>query len=700
MTISARRFDALTLALITLLLAGGAVPQVRAQVAEQGANAPRRVLVAPVEADPDLEGEPLATVLPALLVEAVSADLRFTASLSPELTAAAVEALTLAPGSTADAAALSSKTAPPALMSEGSVRILLLPDIKKRGSEEKGNVSYQVTLRWSDLVLDKGGTASAKGDGLGGFLEAVGEAAGEAREAWSDGWNPSGRSGSAKPDASSRLSAITSPSPDALALWTKARSAWATGDASGAESALVGAIAADAAFDLAKVDLAWIRFGQERTQEAVSLATEALTGTRLSEAARARAEIIVAAGRRDLATLESLAERLASRAPVPPWGPLAGTLRHVLGGEPERAVSLLDGARLFHPRDPILAYLAGIAALGAADDYESVARLEEAVALWPEHDRIHMDLAEARLRARDEAGAREALTAWRSRFRPEEGPIWGGSWSYEDPPPPVRAVEIDLLNGAYVKAIETLEGELSALRSAAAPREVRLAVLMTLHDLQMQLAWGEMLWKHQWLNAGRESFAAIRDLIPSEDREARPWVLDRLEAHLLIREGRTQEAEEFLERILAASDLPGYDPGVEAEIEAAIALKEADRERLYAACQRAVEVRGLISDYLRLAQAYMINREWQKVEVQFQIMEGRLKYWSPTRRQDALLWSPGTIGPVPFIYSLGAQSGVWRGDAETARERFGIFMAYFRSPDKVLLPYLKEAQDRGAKPAW
>lgn len=700
MTKSTRRFHAFLLVLITFLLVGEAILQARAQGTEEVADAPRRVLVAPVEARPDLEGDPLPAVLPALLVEAVSADLRFTASLPHDLTEAAVEALAPAPGAVVDAAALSSKAAAPALMSEGSVRILLLPELKKKGSEEKGNVSYQVTLRWRDLVRSKGGTASAKGAGLEGFLDAAGEAAREAREAWSAAWNPSGRSGSAEPAASSRLSAITSASPNALISWARALSAWATGDASGAESALEEAIAADAAFDLAKVDLAWIRLGQERRQEAAALAQEAAAGARLSDVARARAEILAAAGQRDVAALESLAERLTSEAPAAPWGSLARTLAHILGGEPERAVSLLDGVRLFRPRDPVLIYQAGIAALGAADEYESVLRLEEALALWPEHDRIHMDLAEARLRARDEAGAREALEAWRNRFRAEEGPIWGGSWSYEDPPPAVRAIEIDLLNGAYVKAIETLEGRLSALRLAGAPPEIHLAVLMALHELQMQLAWGEMLWKHRWLHAGRESFRKLRELMPAEDQEARPWVLDRLEAHIRVREGRTPDAEEIRERILAASDLPGYDPGVEAEIAAAIALKEADRPRLYAACQRAVEVRGLLSDRLRLAQAYLVNREWQKVEAQFQIMEERLKYWSPTRREDALLWSPLTIGAVPFIYSLGAQSGVWRGDAETARERFGIFLGYFHAPDEVFLPYVMEARDRGAEPAW
>lgn len=683
----------LSLSLLAVLGPGKALAQ------EATADTAVRIFVAPAAAGNIQEPDPLAGALPALIAEAVEAGGLFMASRAHDLAPETREALGLTGDGIGDPKALEPKSSGPVLTAEEEVRLLILPSLKRKGSAEKGPFSYQVSLQWTDLIAGEKGKASAKATGAAGLVDAVGEAVREARAEWSETWKP----GAAEPQtgvSARKLSESLSSSPEALAAWARVGALWAGGEAGDAEAALEEALASDASFDRARVDLAWIRLARDRRDEAATLAQEALKGGRLTGAARARAEVLEAAAREDGEALEALGERYRDSQPGAPWGWLASGLARNLSGEHERAVARLDRVRLHRPNDPALLHQAGIAALGSVDYFDAVVQLERAAALWPDHGAIQVDLAEAKLRSQDTDGALAVLKAWRDRFKPSDPPVYGDAWSFENPPPPVRAVEFLVLQGSIEKAVETLDKERQALEIGGAPVELLRAVLMTQHELQMQLAFGQIFFKQRWLNAARTSFAELQELFSDEEKKARPWVLDRMLAHIRVREGRVDEAEEIRDRILEMSGLPGYDPGIEAEIDAAIALKLAETSRQLEACRRGIEARGNLQDHFRLAQAHAITFDWDKTEVQYKILEDRLEFWSAGRRGDSLLGAPLTTALVPFVYQLGAQAGVHSGRAEDARERFNIFLAYFRNPDDVFMPFRKEALDRGARPAW
>jgi hypothetical protein len=219
--------------------------------------------------------------------------------------------------------------------------------------------------------------------------------------------------------------------------------------------------------------------------------------------------------------------------------------------------------------------------------------------------------------------------------------------------------------------------------------------------MQVFLAFGDReLIKQKWLNAARASMSRLQELIPEPEKQRRPWILLRMEALVRVREARVPEAREILERIASASGLPGYDPGVEAEVAGGIALKDAKSADHLDACRRGVAVRGSIEDLYRLALGYGISGRWKEADEQYLKLEERLDAWNGARRADALLSSVDVSVLVPFSYSIGGQCGYWRGDADLARVRWGKFLAWFRSPDEVFKPFRVEAMDSGSKPAW
>jgi hypothetical protein len=93
-------------------------------------------------------------------------------------------------------------------------------------------------------------------------------------------------------------------------------------------------------------------------------------------------------------------------------------------------------------------------------------------------------------------------------------------------------------------------------------------------------------------------------------------------------------------------------------------------------------------------------RKWKEVDAEFATMAERMETWSAARRREALLASPEMALLVPFAYSLGGEAGWWLGDVDKARSRWGLFLAYFRTPDEPFRPYRREAVDTGATPAW
>jgi tetratricopeptide (TPR) repeat protein len=659
----------------------------------------RRVLVAPAPVRADREPDPLAVAMPALIAEAVSADGVHLASLVHDLSPGTLRALGVEAGGLPGAELMASDAARQALLEEGSVRMLLLPSMKRKGSAKRAR-GHKLTLRWEDLVSGEGGVVSEASKGVEGSIDAAGRAARAAREAWSRSWAPSDGPSSGANGKVSRLSRLTSSSPEALTAWARATEAWNRGDVPAAEKGYLAALDDDSAFDRAKLDLAWLRLGQGRVDDAARLAEEARAGGRISWAARGLAEIISAASGERFADLEERSGAVETELRGTPLEMLAFSLARNLTGEHERAMTPLHDVRIHRPNDPFLLHQAGMAALGSLDEYESLLHLERAAALWPKHDRIQMDLAEAKVRARDLPGAQKVLDEWRLAHKPTDPPVWGGAWSIEDPPPSVRAVGVGLLNGSIERSIEKLDKEVSILQITDAPSALRVAVLHALHEMQMQLAIGAALPKQRWLNGARGSLRALREIMPAEEQEARPWVLDRLEAILRVREDRLDEARRIRERILEASNLPGYDPAVEAEVEAVITLKDADNDAHFEACNRAVAVRGSLNDYFRLGQAYAISRRWDEAEELYLVMEERRRSWSAARRRDAVLWSPLNSVETPFIHLLGGLARVWRGQPELAKERFGIFLGYFRHPDGIYVRFKAEAESRGGVPAW
>jgi len=710
-----RRLAILALAfsiLGTAPAAPGTPGQAASASAPTGEPPAERVLVAPMVFSVPIDanapsGQAIAQVaqsLPALIAETLSADRALTASLAHDLSPDTLESLGIVSDLAAtipDAAKLAAPESAKALLEDGSIRIVVFPSIEVTGGSGK-KPAISLTLKWTDLVAKQEGSVVESARDAAGLIDAAGRATFSVRKAWL----PFGQgTGATAPKIFAvSIAAITSKVPAAIESWAKAGEAWNHGDPPGAEAALKTALTLDPAFDRARVDLAWIRCGQGRLDEAGSLAAEALKGSRLSLSARAFAEIIQAAATRDPGRLESVAARLEAEAPAQshdaPWGALASGLALNMKGEHHRAIGQLDRIRLHHPNDPAILHQAGMAGLGGEDILEARAHLERAAALWPAHDRIQMDLAETRVRAHDIDGAQAVLEAWGKRYHPGDPPIWGGDWSYEDPPPLVRSQMVKILTGSLSSAIEFLDGQELLLEAASAPVSLRLIVLRTMHELQNRFYFGTEMQKLRSLGAARDSFTRMKELTPPEERERHPWVLLSLEAGLRLREKRLPEAKALREKLAAVSSLPGYDPAMLAEIDAAIAVQEGETDEVFEEWKKAVEARGRLDDLYESAVAYAVAAKWREVREIVGTIEGRLETWNVTRRRDAILWSPEGAAVVPFVYSLGGATGYWLGNGDYSHGQFGIFLAYFRAPDPPFRHYAAEAQDRGSRPAW
>jgi tetratricopeptide (TPR) repeat protein len=662
---------------------------------DEGTRRADLVLVAPIKAAGNFKESDEASVLPNLIAEALGSDGDYKVLMARDLASQALMALQLPPGAVPTLGVLTPADAVPHLLAAG-VRVVLFPEISRVRE------GVEIEIEWKDLVGMTRGSVSQRASRDGAIINAAGRAASAARAGWETSWKSRARKGSTTDPGKSNLTELVSASMPAVLAWSLGRDGWSGGGVPAAEKNFEAALGHDPGFDLARVDLAWIRFGQGRLQEALELSGKAREGRDLSRAARATARIIsgAAGGTEGAGALHKLGEELGTGLPGSWLGSLAEGIAFNLEGKHAEALTLMDESMAVRPNDPVVLHNAGMAALGFGDYFDSIEKLERVAAMWPEHDRIIMDLAEAKLRARDEEGAQEVLAGWAARFDPARAPIWGGNWSYREPPPPVCATALDLLKGSVESSAKSLEQLASRYKLAGAPVPTRIAVVRSLHEFQMALARGQELHKQRWLNGARRTLRELDELMNAGEKTSHPWVLSYLRARLLIREGRTAEAESLRVEIMKASQLPGYDPGLEAELDTTIAFKTADAERLFVAANRTVSRRGTLQDTYQLAQAYGIADKWDDVEIQFRVMKERIEYWSLNRREDSILSSPMNAGHVPFIYSVGAQSGVWRGEPDVARERFSIFLAYFSDPDPLFKPFYREALERGAHPAW
>ncbi len=659
------------------------------------ADEPRleRLLVGPVSARSGLAEDPFVQAVPALIVEGISGEGSEVASQVHDLPPEAVTALGLKEGETLDARRLGRAGSVEVLRDKGAVGMLLLPEVS--AGKIEGTRGYEIEIRWIDLAHATEGLLRDSGVAGTGAIDAVGRLAAAARTEWKKS-----RGGDGIPPEEPALSRRVSPSPEALRSWAASRSSWNSGDPPAAVASLEEALRIDPAFDRARADLAWIRLAQGRRGEAGALAAQALEGRRLSQAGMEEAELTRAAAGGNGQVLLTLASSFAARSGGSPRTPLTRALGQILVEDYPPAIGLLDRARFERPNDPALLHLAGIAGLGSADYFEARERLSRAAALWPTHEIIMTDLAEAYARDLDFEGARAVLDGWIGRFKPGDKPGAGESWSVENPTPHVRAAALPMLTGNPRAALAGLESHLDAMEAAGAGLETRIPILYALHELQMWLLDdGNPRQRQEMLDGARESLRLLlEEWVTPEERARRPWLYDRLVARLRVREGRIDEAREIRDRIITSSGLPGYDPGVEAEIDAVIALKQADTENHLAACRRAIEVRGSLLDRYMLIQAYTMMRDWRALEEEYEVLAQRLADWSAARRGDALLYRPMSSGHLPIIYYTGAMARFNQGDGIGSRERFDAFLKYYREPDPIFYLMHGTAQNNGGPP--
>lgn len=678
----------LAMVIASLALANGAVTP------HNGMEEPDRVLVAPADSGSGIRDEPLVQAASAVLAEVLAADGKVSAALLHDISVETMEALDFDLDDPPGPRRLTRSGVLEKLRSAEGIRVVLLPEISsERIGEEAG---FEVGLRWIDTVKgDEGVMSDASPREAGPFLDLLGRLAAQAHTGWRSGW-----SGSGPPPDPAAAAALTS-SPRAAADWALGRAAWCSGGVPRAEKALERALESDPEFGRAQVDLAWILLARGLAEKAGSLAAAAVEGGRLSTAALEEATLIRIASTGDGDALVELGAKLEREGPGFPRADLSHAMGLILRDEYAPSISLLDRVRRHRPNDPAVVHLAGIAGLGAQDYFEAETRLSRAAALWPGNELIRLDLAETAVRNRDLEGAAGILEEWAAGFHPGTPPVSTEHWSVANPPPPVRADAVHSLRGRISVAADELQARAAKLELDGAGWRIMVPVLYSLHGMEMQLSTlGAAREKQAWLNRARDSLRKLDAILPDEERQARPWVYDRLAALLRVREGRVQEAREIREMIMDASEMPGYDPGVEAEIDAAITLKEADAQGHFAACRRGIEVRGLISDHYRLAQAYAVVRDWPRLDDEYETMRRRLEEWSVLRRRDTFTWSPMESGYIPFIYYVGALARMNQGDAGGARSRFRTFLAYFKDPDPPYRVFRNDAADRGAKPAW
>jgi tetratricopeptide (TPR) repeat protein len=641
-----------------------------------------------------MRDDPLVRAVSSLIAETITGGGVLLAAQAHDLSEETVEALGVAAGDPLERSHLSRSLSAKALREEGSFRILLLPEVSTARTED--GRGYRIELQWRDLVTGESGRLVETAPAGPEAIDATGRLAVAAQQAWRIAWK-----GSGKKLENVVLSGRLSGSLEASAAWADARVAWNTGRAEIAVDSLLQSLEMDPGFDAARVGLAWIRLAQGRPEEAGSLAAEAVGGDRLSRIDLEMATVIRTAATGDGDALLTLAEALEGDGARSPWTSLTRGMGYILKDKYARAIGSLDEIRLHRPNDPAVLHMAGIAGLGAEDFYEAETHLARAVQLWPQNELIRGDLAEMHIRNRDVEAARQALEDWSSAFQPQDRPVRGEAWDVENPPPPVRARAVEMLTGTHSAAIENLASWSSSPEIQQAPWQVRVPILYWLHEMQLKLTnVGEKEERQRRLDAARNSLRSLEALLPDEERDSRPWIYKGLQALLYVRESRISEARKIREEILEASGLPGYDPGVEAEILANITLQEADTEGHFEACKRAIRVRGSLEDLYRLAQAYTMIGDWRGVEVQYQLMVERLHEWSASRREDGYLSSPITSGHVPFIYYAGALARTNQGDAVGTRKRFGLFLAYFRKPDPVFRRFRSNATERGVKAAW
>jgi hypothetical protein len=673
---------------VTVALAGGQ------RDAGAGIAGATRILVAPASARGGAAEEPITRAAAALLAEVLPRSGRACSALIHDLSKESLEALDFEPGKAPSTRRLTRSAMLDRLRDSDHVRILILPGISPAAVQEGDGL--EVELRWMDLVSGDEGIVTESAPAGAPVIDLLARLAVQAQAGWRSGW-PEGGPAPAPRIPGSELSS----SPEALARWAAAGERWKTGRVPAAIRELGEAIGTDEGFGRAKVELAWIRLAQGRRDEAGALAGAAVEGGRLSPEAIEEATIIRIFAAGDAGAAATLAESLEEEQP-PSWrAALARATADLLGDSYAPSISHLDLVRAHRPNDPAIQHLAGMAGLGAEDYYEARIRLARAAELWPEHETIRLDQAETEVRAHDLEAAAGILESWAAGWSPSDPPSSTAAWSIGNAPPPVRARAVDLLMGHLSASARALGERAAALAIAGADGQVRVPMLHALHELQMLLSsLGTDREKQQWLDGARSSLREIEDLLAGREAASASRELRRLTALLRVREGRLDEARAVREEIMGESEMPGYDPAIEAEIDYAITLKEARSKEHFEACRRLVKARGLLSDHYKLAQANAIVRDWRSLELEYDAISDRLENWSMWRREDSLTWGPIASGHVPFIYYVGGLARMNQGDSAGAKERFGSFLAYFKRPDPVFSMFRADAAERGAKAAW
>ncbi|HKY33762.1 MAG TPA: hypothetical protein VJV23_14625, partial [Candidatus Polarisedimenticolia bacterium] len=485
-----------------------------------------------------------------------------------------------------------------------------------------------------------------------------------------------------------RVAAALSSSRQAVAGYLQALEALRAGDAPGARRGLDAALNEDRAFALAALQKAFLDL-TEGTVPAPCSATRAPLLDRACEGIRRLAE-------GDAARALQSGERLAQEQPHAAWGAIVRGLALVRLGRRAEALPDWRRAAALDLLDPRPQLWLGRSLMATGDFAGAAAALAAARRGIPSLLRAHVLHAEALARQRDTAGAAAVLNDLRARMEA------AGSIPPSDSLNPYLMLgAVQLMEGKFQGALAAFEDAVKRLAAAGAPIDATRTLYVTIAEMRRDLVVSrDPLLRERQLEEAEQALADLERALPPREREAAPWVAQRLKGLIWLRRNMPVEAWKVVEDLRSHAGKPGYTGYEDAYLSAAIMLKEGDAEGALAQFQRVVQARGKMVDVMDLAQVQFRMNLREPARANLAEFEERLSRYDPGPEEEGemVLTNPHLSLLVPIYHFTRGQFSYTVGDAADSRRHYGRMLSYFREPDEQFMAFVKEATGRGAQP--
>ncbi len=419
------------------------------------------------------------------------------------------------------------------------------------------------------------------------------------------------------------------------------------------------------------------------------------------EAAGGSPQDLIVAGLASLArgegkTALEIAEGLRDAHPDLLWGRVIRGLSLSGMGRSDESLGDWIAVTSLRPRDPRAQMWLGRALFATGDMDGAAGAFRAARQVWPALLLAYTLEAEAQVRIRETAAARSILNEMRSYMQSH-----GIAAASNELHAGLMLGSVDLLEGHFNRALSMFEQEAEAMAEAGVFNQAARMLHRTIMEMRRDLAVStDPVARARQIEDAREALEAYRSLLPAGEREDHPYEILRYEGLLSLKLGNTIEAWRYIEELKSHAGHPGYSEYYEAYLTAATLVIEGDIEGCLEHFKRAAEASGRVADLMDVAWRQQQLELFPETRITLEEMERRLASYDASEEEhsDLILPEPHLAALVPLYHHFRAQFAYFRGEVGESRRHFNYMLKYLQEPDERLMPMVRDAVQRGARP--